>query len=67
MFSHRFNDIFVLKWLISIISIHVVIEKVEFNGAQLYYDINIFTCTIKLICSLKVHVGGWEGKLRYHQ
>ena len=30
-----FDDIFALKWLISIISMHSVIEKVEFNGAQL--------------------------------
>ena len=33
-FNH-FDDIFALKWLISIISMHGVIEKVEFNGAQL--------------------------------
>ena len=30
-----FNDIFALKWLISIISMHGVIEKIELNGAQL--------------------------------
>ena len=33
-FNH-FNDIFALKWLISIISMHGVIEKIELNGAQL--------------------------------
>ena len=33
-FNH-FDDIFALKWLISIISMHGVIEKIEFNGAQL--------------------------------
>ena len=33
-FNH-FNDIFALKLLMSIISMHGVIEKVEFNGAQL--------------------------------
>ena len=35
-FNH-FNDIFALKWLISIICMHGVIEKVEINGAPLSY------------------------------
>ena len=32
---NHFNDIFALKWLITIISMHGVIENIEFNGAQL--------------------------------
>ena len=30
-----FNDIFALKWLISILSMHCIIEKVKINDAQL--------------------------------
>ena len=33
--SNLFNDIFAIKWLISIISMHGIIEKIQFKGAQL--------------------------------
>ena len=33
--SNFFNDIFAIKWLISIISMHGIIEKIQIKGAQL--------------------------------